>query len=141
MHSNGCTNLQADYARYVPWLPYPKLGVAEFEPPKDGKPSWDFTAIDPMTIDFLEATKGHSVILNFTAAGFPAGIAVFPWGHGHRESAASWQAFRVFDHGNLPPARLQNPGNVLQNETVILIPHPEGPGNLESPRSFNVLPW
>ena len=59
-------DLGADYVRYVPWLPYPKLGVAELEPPKDGKTSWDFTVIDPMTIDFLEATKGHSVILNFS---------------------------------------------------------------------------
>jgi hypothetical protein len=59
-------DLQADYVRYVPWLPYPKLGVAELEPPADGKTSWDFTAIDPMTIDFLDATKGHSVILNFS---------------------------------------------------------------------------
>lgn len=59
-------DLGADYVRYVPWLPYPKLGVAELEPPKDGKTSWDFTSIDPMTIDFLEATKGHSVILNFS---------------------------------------------------------------------------
>lgn len=59
-------DLGADYVRYVPWLPYPKLGVAELEPPKDGKTSWDFTPIDPMTIDFLEATKGHSVILNFS---------------------------------------------------------------------------
>ncbi len=58
--------LGADYVRYVPWLPYPKLGVAELEPPKDGKTSWDFTLIDPMTIDFLEATKGHPVILNFS---------------------------------------------------------------------------
>jgi len=59
-------DLGADYVRYVPWLPYPKLGVAELEPPKDGRTSWDFTPIDPMTIDFLEATKGHSVILNFS---------------------------------------------------------------------------
>lgn len=59
-------DLGADYVRYVPWLPYPKLGVAELEPPKDGKTSWDFSLIDPMTIDFLEATKGHSVILNFS---------------------------------------------------------------------------
>jgi hypothetical protein len=59
-------DLQADYVRYVPWRPYPKLGVAELEPPRDGKTSWDFTLIDPMTIDFLEATKGHSVILNFS---------------------------------------------------------------------------
>jgi len=59
-------DLGADYVRYVPWLPYPKLGVAELEPPKDGKTSWDFSSIDPMTIDFLEATKGHPVILNFS---------------------------------------------------------------------------
>jgi hypothetical protein len=58
--------LGADYVRYVPWLPYPKLGVAELEPPQDGKTSWDFSSIDPMTIDFLEATRGHSVILNFS---------------------------------------------------------------------------
>jgi hypothetical protein len=49
-----------------PWLPYPKLGIAELEPPADGKTSWDFSLIDPMTIDFLDATKGHSVILNFS---------------------------------------------------------------------------
>jgi hypothetical protein len=58
--------LGADYVRYVPWLPYPKLGVAELDPPADGKTSWDFSLIDPMTVDFLEATKGHSVILNFS---------------------------------------------------------------------------
>src|SRR5206468_11585412 len=58
--------LQADYVRYVPWLPYPKLGVAEIDSPREGKTSWDFSLIDPMTIDFLEATKGHSVVLNFS---------------------------------------------------------------------------
>ena len=69
VHDNAFKSLHdlgADYVRYVPWLPYPKLGVAELDPPKDGKTSWDFSAIDPMTIDFLEATKGHSVILNFS---------------------------------------------------------------------------
>jgi hypothetical protein len=59
-------DLGADYVRYVPWLPYPKLGVAELKPPAGGRTSWDFTNIDPITIDFLEATKGHSVILNFS---------------------------------------------------------------------------
>ena len=69
VHDNAFKSLHdlgADYVRYVPWLPYPKLGVAELDPPKDGKTSWDFTPIDPMTIDFLDATKGHSVILNFS---------------------------------------------------------------------------
>jgi len=59
-------NLGCDYVRYVPWLPYPKLGVAELEPPEKNKTSWDFSLIDPMTTDFLNATKGHSVILNFS---------------------------------------------------------------------------
>ena len=59
-------DMGVDYVRYVPWLPYPKLGVAELEPPKDGKTSWDFSLIDPMTEDFINATAGHSVILNFS---------------------------------------------------------------------------
>jgi len=69
VHDNAFQSLHdlgADYVRYVPWLPYPKLGVAELEPPQEGKTFWDFSAIDPMTIDFLNATKGHSVILNFS---------------------------------------------------------------------------
>ena len=59
-------NLGADFVRYVPWLPYPKLGVAELEPPANGKTSWDFSLIDPMTEDFINANAGHSVILNFS---------------------------------------------------------------------------
>ena len=58
--------LGADYVRYVPWLPYPRLAVAELEPPAEGKTSWDFSLIDPMTLDFLNSTKGHPVILNFS---------------------------------------------------------------------------
>ena len=58
--------LGADYVRYVPWYPYPRFAVAELEPPKDGKTSWDFSRIDPMTLDFLHATEGHSPILNFS---------------------------------------------------------------------------
>ena len=58
--------LQADFVRYVPWLPYPKLAVAELEPPTKEKTSWDFSLIDPMTEDFMSATAGHSVILNFS---------------------------------------------------------------------------
>lgn len=60
------SDLQCDYVRYVPWLPYPRLGVAELEPPQDGKTFWDFSLIDPMTVDFLEATRGRTVIVNFS---------------------------------------------------------------------------
>lgn len=59
-------DLGADYVRYVPWFPYPKLAVAELDAPDAKKTSWDFSLIDPMTIDFLEATKGHPVIMNFS---------------------------------------------------------------------------
>jgi len=59
-------DLAADYVRYVPWFPYPKLAVAELEPPTATTTSWDFSLIDPMTIDFLEATEGHSTIMNFS---------------------------------------------------------------------------
>src|SRR5579884_1802414 len=59
-------DLGADDVRYVPWLPYPKLGVAELEPPANGKTSWDFSLIDPMMDDFMQATDGHSVIINFS---------------------------------------------------------------------------
>jgi hypothetical protein len=54
-------DLGADYVRYVPWLPYPKLAVAELAPG-----AWDTSLIDPMTVDFLDATKGHTTILNFS---------------------------------------------------------------------------
>jgi hypothetical protein len=59
-------DLGADYVRYVPWLPYPRLAVVELEPPTPEKTSWNFTLIDPMTIDFFDATKGHPTILNFS---------------------------------------------------------------------------
>ena len=59
-------DLGADYVRYVPWGPYPKLGVAELDPPENSKTFWDFSLIDPMTEDFINATAGHSVILNFS---------------------------------------------------------------------------
>lgn len=58
--------LGADYVRFVPWLPYPKIAVAELQPPTPTSTSWDFTYIDPVTKDFLAATEGHSTIINFS---------------------------------------------------------------------------
>jgi hypothetical protein len=69
IHDRVYANLKAlgaDYVRYVPWLPYPKLAVAELEPPANGKTSWDFSLIDPMMEDFMNAQAGHSVIINFS---------------------------------------------------------------------------
>ncbi len=63
---DSLASLGADDVRYVPWLPYPKLAVAELDPPQAGKTSWDFSQIDPMMEDFMQATRGHSVIINFS---------------------------------------------------------------------------
>jgi hypothetical protein len=59
-------DLGAEYVRYAVWLPYPKLAVAELEPPTAQKTSWDFSLIDPMTKDFFDATEGHERIVNFS---------------------------------------------------------------------------
>ena len=58
--------LGAEYVRYVPWLPYPKQAVAELEPPTKEKTSWEFKYIDPALEDFMKATEGHSVVMNFS---------------------------------------------------------------------------
>jgi hypothetical protein len=59
-------SLGADDVRYVPWLPYPRLGVAELKPPTPSGTSWDFSRIDPITLDFLNATLGHDTVMNFS---------------------------------------------------------------------------
>lgn len=59
-------SLNADYVRYVPWLPYPSLGVAELAPPKKSHTSWNFELLDPMMADFCSATEGHPRIINFS---------------------------------------------------------------------------
>jgi Glycosyl hydrolases family 39 len=58
--------LGADYVRYVPWLPYPRLAVAELEPPTPTGTSWDFSLIDPMMEDLMAATSDHSTVINFS---------------------------------------------------------------------------
>ena len=59
-------DLQAENVRFVPWFPYPRLGVAELQPPAADRTFWDFSQIDPLVLDFLKATGGHTVVLNFS---------------------------------------------------------------------------
>jgi len=59
-------DLQANYVRYVPWFPYPKLAVAELAPPTLTKTFWDFNYLDSTMNAFMEATKGHDVTVNFS---------------------------------------------------------------------------
>lgn len=59
-------NMGADYVRYVPWFPYPKAAVVELTAPAKEQTHWDFTYADPVMQDLMEATKGHSVVINFS---------------------------------------------------------------------------
>ncbi len=59
-------NLNANYVRYVPWFPYPKLAVAELKAPTKTETSWDFTYLDSTMEAIMNATRGHSVVINFS---------------------------------------------------------------------------
>jgi hypothetical protein len=59
-------DLQANYVRYVPWFPYPKMAVAELAPPSATSTFWDFSYLDSTMNAFMEATKGHDVVINFS---------------------------------------------------------------------------
>lgn len=59
-------NLGADYVRYVPWCPYPKMAVAELKRPTKDKTFWDFTYLDSTMQAIIEATEGHPVVINFS---------------------------------------------------------------------------
>jgi hypothetical protein len=69
IHTNtfkALKELGADYVRYVPWFPYPKMAVAELKPPTANKTFWDFTFLDSTMAALMEATKGHSPVINFS---------------------------------------------------------------------------
>ncbi len=59
-------DLGADYVRYVPWCPYPKMAVAELKRPTKTETFWDFTYLDSTMEAFMNATVGHSVVINFS---------------------------------------------------------------------------
>lgn len=58
--------LGADYVRYVPWFPYPKMAVAELKPPTKDRTFWDFTYLDSTMTVFMRATEGHPAVINFS---------------------------------------------------------------------------
>jgi len=72
IHDNAWTNLAAlhtDMTRLALWYPYPRLAVAELQPPTSTSTSWNFDAIDPLISDFFRATKCHSSV--FTMSTLP----------------------------------------------------------------------
>src|SRR5690606_5213266 len=58
--------LGANYVRYVPWFPYPKMAVAQLKRPTATETFWDFTYLDSTMEAFMEATKGRPVVINFS---------------------------------------------------------------------------
>lgn len=63
---NALKDLNAPFVRYVPWLPYPKLAVAELQPPTKNTTSWDFSLIDPYTTQFFQYNRQRPNIVNFS---------------------------------------------------------------------------
>lgn len=69
IHTNtfkALKELGADYVRYVPWFPYPKMAVAELRRPAKDSTFWDFTYLDSTMEAIMNATQGHSVVINFS---------------------------------------------------------------------------
>lgn len=59
-------DLGADYVRYVPWFPYPHGAVVELKEPTKKETFWNFQHADPVVEDFMNATKGHPIVMNFS---------------------------------------------------------------------------
>jgi len=59
-------SLGSDDTRYQLWFPYPKLAVAELDPPTRHSTSWDFSLLDPMIDEFMTATAGHRAVMDFS---------------------------------------------------------------------------
>jgi len=69
IHANvfkALKELGADYVRYVPWFPYPKMAVAELKAPAKDSTFWDFTYPDSTMEAIMNAQQGHSVVINFS---------------------------------------------------------------------------
>ena len=61
------SDLGCNFFRTGPaWYCYPKRAIAEMEPPKDGKTSWDFSLMDPEMEDAMKLATGHTIIINFS---------------------------------------------------------------------------
>ena len=60
---NSLRQLNASDVRLAFWYPYPRLGVAELQPPAGAQAFWDFSAIDPVVEDFFAAVSGHPAVL------------------------------------------------------------------------------
>lgn len=58
-------DFDAEYVRFLPWFPHPRIAVPEIEAPTDKKTSWDFSLLDPYVEDFMRVNEGKPVVANF----------------------------------------------------------------------------
>src|SRR5579862_8563463 len=56
--------LDTRYVRYMQIGTYPRLAVAELEPPTTKGTSWDFYLLDPELVHFLDLTKGREPLID-----------------------------------------------------------------------------
>lgn len=85
IHDNSLKSLEsaaANYVRFVPWFPYPKLSVPEIDAPIiDGDSCttfWDFSYADPLVEDFFKSTPNVAHIINFSTT--PGWMWILPNG-------------------------------------------------------------
>ena len=85
IHENSLKSLEsvaANYVRFVPWFPYPKLSVPEIDAPIiDGDMCttfWDFTYADQFVEDFFKSTPNVAHIINFSTT--PGWMWILPNG-------------------------------------------------------------
>ncbi|PRP83305.1 hypothetical protein PROFUN_09517 [Planoprotostelium fungivorum] len=57
--------MKAEMVRLAFWYPYPRLAVAELAPPNGTHTFWDFSLIDPIVEDFMNASEGRDVVFEF----------------------------------------------------------------------------
>ncbi|WP_378729494.1 hypothetical protein [Nocardia brasiliensis] len=68
--------LRADLARFLPWFSHPRIAVPELTPPTPTETSWNFELLDPYVEDFVAASEGRPIVVNF--ATIPAWMFVTP---------------------------------------------------------------
>lgn len=56
--------LNTDHTRFLSFWTHPHLSVPALRPPTEHATSWDFTHLDPLLDDFMEATRGRPVVAN-----------------------------------------------------------------------------
>ena len=87
-------SVAADYVRYVPWFPYPRLSVPEIKPPVKNEThcstSWDFTYADQLLLDFMANTPNVSHIINFSTTPDWMWVTDTPYEYPEDVTAIDW---------------------------------------------------